>query len=200
MTTGSTSPNARAISAATHAPDVKSLDVLQAVDFYTKGTELAHSATTNDEYIKAIELFSIAIAIRSDQSRFFFARANAFRAINEFEYALKDYTLAITIDDRLPLYYANRGACYRKLNQPIQALEDLTAAIEMDIKKANHYFNRALVLYEGSYYKEAILDFTKTLEDGNGGIRMEYRVLQSRSNCYRKLGLLRKLRTYVQVL
>ncbi|EGZ15996.1 hypothetical protein PHYSODRAFT_507133 [Phytophthora sojae] len=152
-------------------------------------------------------------------ARFFLARGNAFRAIGELERAAKDYGSAITLDDRSALYFANRGACYRKLNQTAKALEDLTNAIELDGRKAPHYFNRALVLHDAGFYREAIVDFSKALEDGstasaanaaannaggsgatatppaNGGgigIRVEYRALQTRANCYRRLGHLSK--------
>lgn len=177
-------------------PETKSQDVQQAVDCYQKGMELAHHATTYEEHVQSIEQFSLAIAIRNNQPRFFLARGNAFRSINAYDFAAKDYTAAIALDDRSALYYANRGACYRKLMQPIAALEDLTHAIEIDSKKANHYYNRALVLYEARFYKEAIIDFSRALEEGasTGGIgsRAEFRVFQNRGNCYRKLGNLTK--------
>eukprot|EP00644_Phytophthora_capsici_P010541 jgi/Phyca11/116364/e_gw1.30.564.1 len=176
--------------------------------------EIAHGATTFEDHCRAIESFSLAIAIRPTQARFFLARGNAFRSIGELERAAKDYGSAITLDDRTALYYANRGACYRKLNQSAKALEDLTNAIELDGRKAPHYFNRALVLHDAGFYREAIIDFSKALEDGstaanaaggasgtstaqssNGGgigIRVEYRALQTRANCYRRLGNLSK--------
>ncbi|EEY57738.1 uncharacterized protein PITG_00306 [Phytophthora infestans T30-4] len=141
-------------------------------------------------------------------ARFFLARGNAFRAIGELERAAKDYGSAITLDDRSALYFANRGACYRKLNQTAKALEDLTTAIELDGRKAPHYFNRALVMHDAGFYREAIIDFSKALEDGSTagntvasnagvpgggiGLRVEYRALQSRANCYRRLGHLSK--------
>uniref|UniRef100_K3WGC9 Uncharacterized protein n=1 Tax=Globisporangium ultimum (strain ATCC 200006 / CBS 805.95 / DAOM BR144) TaxID=431595 RepID=K3WGC9_GLOUD len=184
-----------AAAAAANAQETKGQDLQHAVDFYQKGMEIAHNSSTYDDYCRAIEHFSLAIAVRNTQPRFFLARGNAFRSINEYEHAAKDYGMAIALDDRSPLYYANRGGCYRKLNQPIVALEDLTAAIEMDVKKGNHYFNRALVLYEAGFYREAIIDFSRTLEEGAvGGIgsRIEYRALQSRGNCYRRLGNLAK--------
>lgn len=197
-------------------------DLQQAVDLYQKGMEIAHGATSFEDHCRAIENFSLAIAIRATQARFFLARGNAFRAIGELERAAKDYGSAIALDDRSALYYANRGACYRKLNQTAKALEDLTNAIELDGRKAPHYFNRALVLHDAGFYREAIIDFSKALEDGstaaaaaaaitagnaatngannappptNGGgigIRVEYRALQTRANCYRRLGHLSK--------
>ncbi|GMF12728.1 unnamed protein product [Phytophthora lilii] len=204
-------------------PEAKGQQDLQhAVDLYQKGMEIAHGATTFDDHCRAIESFSLAIAIRPTQARFFLARGNAFRAIGELERAAKDYGSAISLDDRSALYYANRGACYRKLNQTAKALEDLTNAIELDGRKAPHYFNRALVLHDAGFYREAIIDFSKALEDGstaaaaaasaatnsaaasggastapsgNGGgigIRVEYRALQTRANCYRRLGHLPK--------
>ncbi|KAL3671699.1 hypothetical protein V7S43_003609 [Phytophthora oleae] len=199
-------------------PEAKGQQDLQhAVDLYQKGMEIAHGATTFEDHCRAIESFSLAIAIRPTQARFFLARGNAFRSIGELERAAKDYGSAITLDDRTALYYANRGACYRKLIQSAKALEDLTNAIELDGRKAPHYFNRALVLHDAGFYREAIIDFSKALEDGstaanaavnsagasganaaqtsNGGgigIRVEYRALQTRANCYRRLGHLPK--------
>lgn len=186
---------AAAVAASSAQVETKGQDLQHAVDFYQKGMEIAHSAATHDDYCRAIEHLSLAIAIRNTQPRFFLARGNAFRSINEYEHAARDYGAAIALDDRSPLYFANRGACYRKLNQPVAALEDLTVAIEMDVKKGHHYFNRALVLYESGFYREAIIDFTKALEEGtSGGIgtRIEYRALQNRGNCYGKLGNLVK--------
>ncbi|ETN10162.1 hypothetical protein PPTG_10867 [Phytophthora nicotianae INRA-310] len=190
-------------------PEAKGQQDLQhAVDLYQKGMEIAHGATTFEDHCRAIESFSLAIAIRPTQARFFLARGNAFRAIGELERAAKDYGSAIQLDDRSALYYANRGACYRKLNHTAKALEDLTSAIELDGRKAPHYFNRALVLHDAGFYREAIIDFSKALEDGSTaanaapnsigapgggiGLRIEYRALQSRANCYRRLGLLSK--------
>ncbi|GMF47404.1 unnamed protein product [Phytophthora fragariaefolia] len=202
-------------------PEAKGQQDLQhAVDLYQKGMEIAHGATTFEDHCRAIESFSLAIAIRPTQARFFLARGNAFRAIGELERAVKDYGSALSLDDRSALYYANRGACYRKLNQTAKALEDLTSAIELDGRKAPHYFIRALVLHDAGFYREAIVDFSKALEDGstaaatnaaannaggsggatvappaNGGgigIRVEYRALQTRANCYRRLGHLSK--------
>ncbi|OWZ23057.1 hypothetical protein PHMEG_0002110 [Phytophthora megakarya] len=154
------------------------------------------------------------------KARFFLARGNAFRAVGELERAAKDYGSAIILDDRSALYYANRGSCYRKLNQTAKALEDFTYAIELDGRKAPHYFSRALVLHDAGFYREAIVDFSKALEDGstaatgnnttsspgtsektntappsisNGiGIRLEYRALQTRAKCFRRLGNLPK--------
>ncbi|KAJ0408024.1 hypothetical protein P43SY_000228 [Pythium insidiosum] len=192
MSVPTTTAAAMALAAAHGVPDIKTQDVQQAADFYQKGTEVAHAASSPDDYARAIELFSIAIAIRNDQPRFFFARGNAFRAINEFEFAAKDFTAAIALDDRAAVYYANRGACYRKLGQLVAALEDFTAAAEMDGKKGGHFFSRALVLLDAGLFREAIVDFTKTLEDDSVGIRTEYRALQHRGNCYRKLGNLQR--------
>lgn len=200
-----------------HPADLKSKNQQQqgqqdqqhAVDLYQKGMEIAHNGTTYESHCRAIEHFSLAIAIRGDQARFFLARGNAFRSINEHEHAAGDYGAAIALDDRCALYYANRGACYRKLNQPVKALEDLTSAIEVDGRKGPHYLNRALVLQDAGFYREAIIDFTKALEDGSSasigsnntgtcgsglgiGIRLEYRALQGRGYCYRRIGNLAK--------
>jgi hypothetical protein len=87
---------------------------LRAVDFYQKGIEISHSANSYEEHMKAIEILSVAIALRSNQPRFFLARGNSFRAVNDFENAAKDFSMAIALDDRTAVYYANRGACYRK--------------------------------------------------------------------------------------
>ncbi|RLN97829.1 hypothetical protein BBJ28_00004951 [Nothophytophthora sp. Chile5] len=211
------SPSSGGAAPAGAAPEAKGQQDLQhAVDLYQKGMEIAHGATGFDDQCRAIESFSLAIAIRSTQPRFFLARGNAFRAIGELERAAKDYGAALVLDDRSALYYANRGACYRKLNQTAKALEDLTNAIELDGRKAPHYFNRALVLHDAGFYREAIVDFSKALEDGSAataasastansagaagggamvssggggiGIRVEYRALQTRANCYRRLG------------
>ncbi|KAF0696326.1 Aste57867_12885 [Aphanomyces stellatus] len=170
-------------------PDKKTREH-QAMEFYQKGVELAHSATNHDEHVKAIELFSLAISIRPNHARYFLARGNSFRSINEHDSAIQDFSLAIELDSTCPAYFANRGASYRKLGRTADALEDFTLAIELDVKKGNHYFNRATVLFDAGYYREAIADFTKSLEDASGGgaARVEYRALHSRGNCHRRMG------------
>lgn len=173
--------------------ETKGQDLQHAVDLYQKGVEIAHGAATYDDYCRAIELLSLAVAVRDSQPRFFLARGNAFRAISEFDAAAKDYSAAIALDDRSPVYFANRGACYRKLGQPAAALEDLTIAIEMDVRKGHHYFSRALVLFDVGYFREAAVDFTRALDEGGAiGVRVEYRALQNRGVCYRKIGNLGK--------
>ncbi|CEG36792.1 Molecular co-chaperone STI1 [Plasmopara halstedii] len=187
-------------------------DLRHAVDLYQKGLEIAHGAISNEDCLKAINCFSLAIATCSNQARFFFARGNTYRSIGDFECAAIDYGFAIMLDDRCALYYANRGACYRKLHQTAKALEDYSNAIKMDSRKAIHFFNRALVLHDAEFYREAIIDFTNALEDGspaadpetnksnsiptgnsNGiGVRLWCRALQIRANCFRRLGLLSK--------
>ncbi|OQS06804.1 hypothetical protein THRCLA_01162 [Thraustotheca clavata] len=159
----------------------------QAIDLYQKGVEIAHSATTHDEHIKAIELISMAIAVRPGHARYFLARGNSFRAINDYDAAISDFNMALALDDKCATFYASRGTCYRKLSRSADALEDFTLAIEYDTKKGTHYFNRALVLYDINYYELAIADFTKALEDATGGPRTEFRALHSRGNCYRRL-------------
>ncbi|KDO27826.1 hypothetical protein SPRG_07099 [Saprolegnia parasitica CBS 223.65] len=156
------------------------------------GVEIAHSATGVEDHVKAIELISMAIAVRPGHARYFLARGNSFRAINEFEAAISDFDMAISLDDKCPTYYASRGTCFRKLGRAADALEDFTLAIEYDTKRGTHYFNRALVLYDINHYELAISDFTKALDDASGGPRTEFRALHSRGNCYRRLGLFDK--------
>ncbi|OQR90139.1 hypothetical protein ACHHYP_05782 [Achlya hypogyna] len=164
----------------------------QAIDFFQKGVEIAHSATTPEEHVKAIELISMAIAVRPGHARYFLARGNSFRAINEYDCAIADFDAAIALDDKCATFYASRGTCYRKLGRAADALEDFTLAIEYDTKRGTHYFNRALVLYDTNHFELAVADFTKALEDASGGPRTEFRALHSRGNCYRRLGLLDK--------
>ena len=57
----------------------------------------------------------MAIAVRPGHARYFLARGNSFRAINEFEAAIADFDMAISLDDKCPTYYASRGTCFRKV-------------------------------------------------------------------------------------
>ncbi|ETW07866.1 hypothetical protein, variant 1 [Aphanomyces invadans] len=173
------------------APDKKTREH-QAMELYQKGVEIAHGSTSTDDNLRAIEFFSMAISIRPNHARYFLARGNSLRAINEHESAIHDFDMAIELDSSCASYYATRGLCHRKLGKAADALIDFTLAIELDAKKGNHYFNRALVLYDAGYYADAIVDFTKSLEDASGSAtgagRTEFRALHSRSNCHRRMG------------
>ncbi|ETV85962.1 hypothetical protein, variant 1 [Aphanomyces astaci] len=176
------------------APDKKTREH-QAMELYQKGIEMAHGATCTDDHVRAIEFFSMAMSIRPNHARYFLARGNSLRAINEHESAIHDFDMAIDLDSTCASYYATRGTCHRKLGMPADALVDFTLAIELDVKKGSHYFNRALVLYDAGYYADAIVDFTKSLEDASSTStgtaaagRIEFRALHSRSNCHRRMG------------
>lgn len=160
---------------------------LQAAEYFRKGLDAAGHSSSTIEQETAIEHLSVAISLRSNQSRYFFTRAGCFRNLNEFQYAIEDLTMAISLEGQNAMFYATRASCYRKLGQIAPALEDYTLAIEKDARNAaTHYFQRGLTLYEAKFYQESIIDFTKVIPNVKGSA-LEFRAYFRRGGAYLKL-------------
>lgn len=153
-----------------------------------KGLDAANSSTSELDQSTAIEHLSIAISLRSNQSRYFSTRAGCFRNLNEFQYAIEDLTMASMLEPQNPTFYATRANCYRKTGNIANALEDLTMAIEKDTRKQNHYLQRGLTLYEAKFYKESIQDFSKVIDELEPGSKIEFRAYFKRAGAYHKIG------------
>jgi len=164
----------------------KKVKLQKATEMYKEGIERYHKARSHEEYEDAAESYTVAISLRPNNPKYYFARGNCFRTMLEFQRAFFDFSAAIRLDSTCASYYGNRGVCLRKLNQPTEAIQDFTTALKLAPADGNNYFNRALTYYEMGSVEEAIRDYTHAAKD----FKYAFRAYYNRGNCYRKMGQL----------
>jgi tetratricopeptide (TPR) repeat protein len=181
----------------------KKVKVQKANECFNEGQEKYHKAVekekkvglkaTKDDYEEALESLTIAISLRANNPKYYYARANCFRAYGDFQRAFFDYSAAIRWDEKpKAAYYKDRGMCLRRLGQIQEAVTDYTTAIKLEADKqkiGNHYFNRALIYFETDRMDEAIRDYTTAMHV-QGDSKTRYKGFFNRGNCYRKMGRL----------
>ena len=94
----------------------KKVKLQKATECYKEGIEKYHKAKTRDEYEEAAESYTVAISLRPANPKYYFARANCFRAMGEYQRGFFDYSAAIQLDNECATYYGNRGICLRKVS------------------------------------------------------------------------------------
>ena len=162
----------------------KKVKLQKAEECYKKGIELYHKAKTQDDFGIAAESYSVAISLRPNNPKYYYARGNTFSKMGEMQRAFFDYSASIRLDAQCAQYYTARGTALRKLGQSAEAIHDYTMALKLDPSNGNNYFNRALVFYETGAVERAIADYTLAAEDE----RYSFRAYYNRGNCYRKMG------------
>ena len=155
----------------------------KAVECFRSGLARYRTAASREEYEEAADLYTVAISLRPDNARYFFARGNAFKAMAEYQRAFFDFSSAIRLE-AAAVYFCNRGMTLRKLGRLRESLLDYDRAIDLDRDNGNYYFNRALVYYEMEQYEDAVRDYGVAIADK----KHTFRALYNRGNCYRRLG------------
>lgn len=100
---------------------------LSAEEYY----EIAHTASKNGEFEKAIEYYSKVIQLDSNSALVFYNRAHAFHAINNDVAELQDLTYAIELDPEYFEAYINRGATLDDNGNFELAIEDYKSALKL---------------------------------------------------------------------
>ncbi len=155
----------------------------KAQEYFKNGLALSKKAKNKTEYAEALDCYTMAITLKSSNPRYYFARGNTYRIINEYKRAVLDYSSAIRLDSGTANYFSNRGQSYRKMGKPQVALNDFEAAIALEPGNTNFFFQRGMALYDCGLYQKAIKDFTTALKDK----KLTYRAYYNRGNCYRRL-------------
>jgi tetratricopeptide (TPR) repeat protein len=132
---------------------------LSARDWFEKGFALA-IAHRNQE---AIEAYSMAIEGNPKYDGAYSSRANAYRALKNYQRAISDYTLAIGFDPQNATYYSSRADVYEAVGNYQQAKSDLTKAIQLEPNDPWHYFNRGEMNFRLNNHRQAIDDFRRII-------------------------------------
>ncbi|MDE5932986.1 MAG: tetratricopeptide repeat protein, partial [Lachnospiraceae bacterium] len=97
------------------------------------------------QYEKAVESYSSAIDMQSNNAQFYNDRGYAYWILGKYDEAIADYNRAIELNPEFVEAYSNRGVVYENLGEYDEALADCNKAIELNPEFANAYINRGFV-------------------------------------------------------
>ena len=86
--------------------------------------------------------------------RYYFARGNTYRIVNEYNKAILDYSSAIRLDSGTANYYSNRGQSYRTIEKPQVALNDFDAALAMEPGNTSLFFPSGMAFSTSRVYND----------------------------------------------
>jgi serine/threonine protein kinase/Tfp pilus assembly protein PilF len=115
----------------------------------------------------------------SDNSKFYFKRAESFYKQDDYQAALKDYDRAIQLNPKIDSIYFLRGLARSYFGNIQGALEDFSKQVELT-PNANNFYNLGVTQYFLEMNAEAIASFSKVLELDSKFISAYY----NRSNSY----------------
>jgi len=169
----------------TATPEPTATTAPQTVEEYI---QVGESLAEQQKYLEAIDHFSTAIELDSQNAEAFFLRGRAHNdyavkmSIDETGYApevvpflsdevteqlrlaVDDYTSAVGLDPQYAKAYNNRGNARATLGDLQGGVEDYDAALELDGSLTLTYYNRGLIHYRLGNYQEAIADLERYLE------------------------------------
>ncbi len=150
-----------------------------AQQYYNNGLTLS----ANKQYSDAIDNFSRAIKLQSNDDKIFYARALAYQQLAQYDLALADVTDAININPRIAAYFQLRGNCFYYIKNYDNALKDYFKTVALEPDNAMHYFNRGNVYQVKGQYDAALKDYNQAI-----AINPKYTyAYQMRGNTYLKM-------------
>lgn len=126
-----------------------------------------------EEWSKAVEQFTAAIAIDPKCVDAFYGRGFVYARTGELKKAIDDFSESIRLDPLRRKAYLNRGNCYAQTNQLEKAAEDFTVVIRLDPTSELALCLRASVL-------EMLGDIDKALADIDGSLRLNPNYVDAR--------------------
>ena len=122
-------------------------------------------------FYTAIKYYDRAIELCPDFVEAYYARAQVYRRIDDFDKAIKDFTSVIELDPDYASAYAERGGAYFKKGCYARAIENFNRAIELDPDYASAYVQRGLAYSEKGCDARAIDDFRRAKKLGADNAR-----------------------------
>ena len=87
---------------------------------------------TTGQFDKAVEVFTMIIAVNPSYAIAFANRGIAYAEQGLYGLAVEDYEEAIRLDPELAMAYNNRGINYHRLDQTEASIQDFTEAVRFD--------------------------------------------------------------------
>ncbi|MBT9169496.1 MAG: TPR repeat-containing protein YrrB [Syntrophomonadaceae bacterium] len=133
--------------------------MFQANEWFAKG----YQHTLNNEYDKAIEAYTRAIALNPNIAGAYYGRGVAYYNKGQYDRAIEDYNKAIALSPNIAETYSNRGIAYVKKGQHDRAIKDFNKAIALNPNIAGAYSNRGGAYVKKGQHDRAIKDFNKAI-------------------------------------
>jgi tetratricopeptide (TPR) repeat protein len=118
----------------------------------------------NGQYLRAIEDFNAALAIKPGYAEAIINKANVYVAIGQYEQALRDFNHALRLKPHFADNYYNRGILYLKMNSFDLAIDDFTMAIRIEPDMADAFNNRGVAFRLKMQYEKAFANFNRALK------------------------------------
>ncbi|MDB9348529.1 serine/threonine-protein kinase [Nodularia spumigena] len=137
-------------------------NVVNEVDFenlYQEGLKKYQAGN----YQAAVENFTQAIALDSENYSAYNKRGNAFYQLGDYEQAKADTTKAIELNPQNANAYYDRGFALYELGKYKEAVADYTKAIELNSGNAYAYYGRGLALVQMQENRDANEDFSTAI-------------------------------------
>ncbi len=148
-----------------------------------QANSLFAQAISENDPLKAIELYTKAIEFKPDFVAAFYNRGAEKSKLNDYEGELEDYNQAIKLKSDFSFAYFNRGNVKVKLGDYSGALMDFSKVIELDLNDPEAYINRGNVRFSLDDYSSALVDYDKAINLSN-----DYpEAYRNRAKCYRKI-------------
>jgi predicted O-linked N-acetylglucosamine transferase (SPINDLY family) len=113
-------------------------------------------ATQRNQYGKAIDQITAAVAINAQNARAYYNLGFAYQESKQFEFAILNYEKAIYLDPNYYVAHSNKAATLKELNRLEDALDSYNTAIELSPTLADAHSNCAVVLQELNRLPEAV--------------------------------------------
>ncbi len=136
-------------------------------DFYTKAEE----AYAEGNYESAIEFYTKAININSNNVDYYYSRAMSKKSIQDYYGALSDLESALQLSPKTPLYHNQKGTIKYALGDYANAMKDFNKAIEVDSSYAMGYYNLGFSVAKSKDFRGAknYFDTAIKFDSTNGG-------------------------------
>lgn len=133
----------------------------------------------NDNYKGAIEDYSNAIKVDSQNINAILQRAFCFNMLSEYESAIKDYTHVIGIQKTNKYAYLSRGSTKNKLKKYKEAIVDFDKVLEINPADQEAYNNRGFAKKGLGDTEGACEDWKKSKKLGN----KEAKIILQNNHC-----------------
>ena len=136
------------------------------------------------DYKKAVEIYTAAIELNSENSMAWHNRAWAYADQKNYTQALSDFSKALDIDPRSELSYFGRGWVHHQMKNYDAEIKEYDKAIDINPKYSTAWNNRGAAKSLLDKMIEAIADYSKAIE-----LKPNYaQAYENRSKAYGALG------------
>lgn len=125
--------------------------------------QLGLRAAESGDFVRAVEFYDAAIAVRPEHAEVYYKRGNALRNAGRLEAAISSYSQAIERRTEYAHAYCNRGVAQQALGLTPEALFSYDRAIAIDPADATSHYNRALLMQDLLRWDEALASYDRAI-------------------------------------